>query len=107
AHYVRGAQRVVRVQPGAKERCDLARQSEQDVTRMRRAGGGGGLEDRFQVLVGELRNDRRDVDTDGNARRRELVDDLEPALRSGRARVELAREIAVQHRDGDEDAHKV
>jgi len=38
AHHVRGAERIVRVEPVAEQRLHLARQSQQDVARLARAG---------------------------------------------------------------------
>ncbi len=107
AHHVRGAQRVVRIEPGAEERCDLARQAQHACSpRGVAPAAAARLEDRLEIPVGELRNHRRDIDAHRHAGLAERSDDRQPALRRRRARIELARELAVEHRDRDEHAHE-
>ena len=108
AHHVRRAQRVVRRRASrgtaARPRAAAAASS---TPACRAPARGRGLEDRLELVVGELRDHRRDVDADRDAGVAQRLDDREAAMRRRRARVELARELAVEHRDRDEHAHEV
>ena len=104
AHHVRRAQRVMRREPVAEERRDLERQPQHRPGGVPRSGRRRRLEDRLEVAVGELRDHRRDVDAHRHAGVAQRLDHLQPAVRCGRARIELARQLAVEHRDRDEHA---
>jgi hypothetical protein len=67
----------------------------------------GRLEDRLQVLVVELRNDRCDEHADRYARFVQRAHRLQAALGRRRARLQHAREIAVERRDREIHARHV
>ena len=104
AHHVRRTLRVMRVEPFAKQRRHLARQADEHPAGRLRAVGGCGLEDRFEIAVVELRNDRRNHDANRNARVGERLQRLQPPMRRGGARLHLPRELAVERRDRQIDA---
>ena len=104
---MRRAQRIVRVQPRAEKRRDLARQPQHDPAGVARAVRGRRVEDRLEVLVVELRDDRRDHHADRHAGGGERAHRLQPPLRRGRARLERARELVVERGDRDVDARHV
>ena len=72
AHHVRGAQRVVRVEPVAEQRRHLARQPQhRSSPRGVAPAAAAASRMRLEVAVVELRNHRRDDDADRHAGRRQ------------------------------------
>ena len=67
AHHARGAQRIMDLEPVAEHRRNLARQPQHDPAGVAGAVRGGGVEDRFDIAVVQLRNHGRDQHADRDA----------------------------------------
>ena len=91
------------LQPFAKHVAQFARQPQDDIARLARAGGIGAGEDRLELLVVDRRNDRRGHDARRHAGVVERLDRLEPLLRRRRARLHLTRQRPIERRHRDED----
>lgn len=87
-HHLAGAIGIVGVEPGAKQRRDLVRQSNRKEESAARSGAGRGLDDRFELVVGDLRNDRSDGDVRRHSRLRQRTDRREPPGRRRSAGLE-------------------
>ena len=81
-HHLGGAIGIMLVQPGAEQRRHFERQSDRKEGRAARAGLGRGLDQRFQLMVGDLRNDRGDRDKGRDAGLAQRLDRRQPLARA-------------------------
>ena len=106
-HDVLRLERLVLLQPFAKQILEFVGQAQQHVTGRARARRGGGFQNFFQLRIGEHRNHRRDHDADGHARLAQSPDRPQARRRRCRARLERALEFVRQRRDADQRIHEV
>src|SRR5262245_29424471 len=107
AHDVPGTLRIVGVQPVLEYVPQLVGQAEDDVGGFVGAGRRRGLEHFLQRRVVEGGDQRADEDAAGNSIGLQRFQDVQPSLRTCRAGFELARQLAIQRRNGHEDLDQV
>ena len=91
------------VEPGAEERRDFVRQPDRKIEAAGRAGLDRRLDDMLELVVGDLRDDRRDRDVAGHAGVVERLDRREPLARLRCARLERPRDLRIERRHGNRD----
>ena len=95
-HHLACAVRKMFVEPGAEERCDLVRQPDRQVEATTRACLGARLDDRLQLMIRDLRNDRCDRDVAWDAGIVERLDGCDPPMWRGRARLERSGGLRIE-----------
>ena len=101
AHHALRAVGVMRLEPVAEQRRDLARQAQDDVAGAAGAGVAGGLEQGLDLVVVEAGDHRADRDPHRAAGLGQAADREQTALGSGGARLHRAGEPAVEGGDGE------
>ena len=91
------------VEPGAEQRRDFVRQADGQIEAARRAGLDRRLDDMLELVVGDLRNHRRDGDVAGDAGVVQRLHRGEALARLRRARLERARDLRIERRHRDRD----
>jgi hypothetical protein len=105
-HHLVGAIGVVRGEPRTEQRRDLEGQAHQYIGGADRAGFGCGRHDRFDLVIGDRGDDRRDIDLRRHARVDQLADCGEAAAGMRCARLERPGDGGIEggdrHRDADQ-----
>ena len=93
-----GLARRVDFEPFLEQRRHFERQLQHGVARALRAGGGGALEDGFELGVGERRDHRCRHHRNRNAGLAQRGNGFDAPLGRGGARLERSRELAIERR---------
>src|SRR5689334_2161750 len=95
-HDLAGAVGIMLVEPRPKERRDLMRQTYRKIEAAGRSRLDRCFDDMLELVIGNLRNDRRDRDVTGDAGVVQSLDRREALLRLWRTRLERPGDFRIQ-----------